>query len=129
MNKPLALVIEDDIDLAEIFSMALRTGGFETEVIKDGQAALDRLTGTPPAIIMLDMHLPHVAGSTILQTIRADERFAKTSVIIATADARLAGEFQHQADLILLKPISVEQVRDFARRLLQRWNNTETSSE
>lgn len=128
MNKPLALVIEDDIDLSEIFSMALRSGGFDTEVINDGGTALKRLAGTPPAVIMLDMHLPHVAGTTILQTIRADARFARTSVIVATADARLAGELQEQADLILLKPISVEQVREFAKRLLRRWNTTDTSA-
>ena len=41
MNKPLALVIEDDIDLSEIFSMALRSGGFETEAFNDGKAALN----------------------------------------------------------------------------------------
>ncbi len=128
MNKPLALVIEDDIDLSEIFSMALRSGGFETEVIQDGQTALNRLAGTPPAVILLDMHLPHVAGTTILRAVRADERFAKTSVIVATADARLAGELHNEADLILLKPISVDQVRDFAKRLLQRWNTTDASA-
>lgn len=127
MNKPLALVIEDDVDLSEIFSMALRSGGFETEVIQDGEAALNRLAGTPPAVILLDMHLPRVAGTTILQNIRADERFAKTAVIAATADARLAGELHSEADLVLLKPISVDQVRELAQRMLQRWNTTGAS--
>ena len=86
MNKPLAFVIEDDPDLSEIFAMTLRSSGFETEVFQDGQAALNRLAGTPPAVILLDLHLPRVTGNTILQNIRANALFAKTSVIVATAD-------------------------------------------
>jgi len=125
MNKPLALVIEDDPDLSEIFSMTLRSSGFETEVFQDGQAALNRLAGTPPAVILLDLHLPRVTGATILQNIRANERFAKTSVIVATADARQAAELQVQADLVLLKPVGVDQLRELAKRMLQLWNATD----
>ena len=128
MNKPLALVIEDDIDLSEIFSMTLRSGGFETEVIRDGQAALNRLAGDPPALILLDLHLPRVTGATILQNIRANERYAKTAVIVASADARLAEELNVQADLVLLKPISVEQVRALAQRMLKRSGSTDATS-
>jgi CheY-like chemotaxis protein len=125
MNKPLALVIEDDPDLSEIFSMTLRSSGFETEVFQDGQAALNRLEGTPPAIILLDLHLPRVTGATILQNIRADERLAKTSVIVATADARQAADLHIQADLVLLKPVGVDQLRELAKRMLQLWNATD----
>ena len=122
MNKPVAIVIEDDFDLAEIFSTTLQSGGFDTEVIRDGQAAVDRLQGNPPVLILLDLHLPHVTGDMILQKIRANERFAKTAVIVASADARLAQELQVQADLVLLKPVSIDQLRDLAQRMLKRWN-------
>jgi len=128
MSKPLALIIEDDSDLSEIFSVTLRSGGFETEIIRDGQLALDRLAGTPPALILLDLHLPRVTGATILQNIRANERFAKTAVIVASADARLAEEMHVQADLVLLKPVSIDQLRELAQRMLQRWNTTDTSA-
>ena len=122
MSKPLALVIEDDPDLSEIFSVTLRGGGFETEVVQDGKVALDRLAGTVPALILLDLHLPHVTGATILENIRADQRFNKTAVIVASADARLAEEMHVQADLVLLKPVSIDQLRELAQRMLQRWN-------
>ena len=128
MSKPLALVIEDDIDLSEIFSKTLQSGGFETEVIRDGELALKRLTGNAPAVILLDLHLPNVTGATILQNIRSNERFAKTAVIVASADARLAEELRVQADLVLLKPVSIDQVRELAQRMLKRWNATDTSA-
>ena len=122
MNKPLALVIEDDPDLSEIFSVSLRGGGFETEVIRDGQAAIERLAGIPPAVIVLDLHLPRVDGAAILGQIRANERFAKTAVIVATADAQLSDSLRGKADLVLLKPVSVDQLRELAKRMLLRWN-------
>ena len=128
MTKPLALVIEDDLDLSEIFSRTLRSGGFDTETIRDGQEALNRLNGTPPELILLDLHLPHVTGATILQHIRAKEAYAKTAVIVASADARQAEELQVQADLVLLKPVSIEQLRQLAQRLLKRWGTTNISS-
>ena len=127
MSKPLALIIEDDPDLSEIFSISLRGGGFDTEMIRDGQLAVDRLAGEPPTIIVLDLHLPHVEGATILNKIRADERFAKTAVIVASADAQVADSLRGKADLILLKPVSVDQLRDLAKRMLLRWHPPEAS--
>lgn len=127
MNKPLALVIEDDPDLSEIFSVALRGGGFETEIIRDGQVAIDRLAGDAPAVIVLDLHLPHVDGATILQKIHANERFAKTAVIVTTADAQLADGLRGKADLVLLKPVGVDQLRELAKRMLLRWHRTTDS--
>ena len=122
MSKPLALIIEDDPDLSEIFSVSLRGGGFDTELIRDGQAAIERLAGEPPAIIVLDLHLPHVDGATILATIRANDRYAKTAVIVATADAQVADGLRTKADLVLLKPVGVDQLRDLAKRMLLRWH-------
>ena len=87
----LALIIEDDEDLAEIFAQALRGVGFEVEHAADGKMAQERLkNGTPPYLILLDMHLPHVSGGDLLTNIiRWDQRFEKTLVIITTADARM----------------------------------------
>lgn len=43
MNNPLALIIEDDEDLAEIFGQALVAAGYSTEIIRDGLAAQTRI--------------------------------------------------------------------------------------
>lgn len=117
MSDPLAMIIEDDESLADIFSLALRRAQFEVEIVRDGGKALARLAETLPAVVVLDLHLPHVSGEVILQQIRADERLANTRVILATADAFMAGELRDAADLVLLKPISPSQLRELASRL------------
>lgn len=117
MSNPLALIIEDDPDAATIFSEALQAAGFETEIVRTGDKALKRLAVTTPDAVVLDLHLPHVSGTDILRQIRADARLAKTRMIIATADPRMAELLRDQADLVLLKPISFSQLRDLAARL------------
>ena len=66
MSHPLALIIEDNQDQAEILAMALQAAGFETEIIQDGYEALRRLEAIVPDMVVLDMYLPRVSGTGIL---------------------------------------------------------------
>ena len=116
MTKPLALIIEDDPQLSQIFSLAL-AGLFETDIALDGQTALTRLAETTPNVVILDLNLPEVSGEQILTYIRETPRLAKISVIIATADARQADYLQDSAEIVLIKPVSPVQLRELAVRL------------
>lgn len=113
----LALVIEDDMDLAIIFSEALQAAGFEVETARDGQTAHERLLATEPKVIVLDLHLPLIDGNALFEEIRADPRLKEAVLVIATADARLAETYHERADFVLIKPISFTQLRDLTQRL------------
>jgi two-component system, cell cycle response regulator DivK len=115
----LALIIEDDEDLASIFAEALRGVGFEVELVPDGRAAQDRLkNGIPPFLVLLDLHLPHISGADLLtNVIQKDKRFADTIIIITTADARMGEAYTEQVDFVMIKPISFVQLRDLTSRL------------
>lgn len=117
MSQRFALIIEDEVDLATIFSEALKAAGYATDIVHSGEKALERLAVKVPDVVVLDLHLPHVAGTDILTQIRADARLAETRVVVATADARMAEMLHEQADLVLVKPISFVQLRDLAARL------------
>jgi DNA-binding response OmpR family regulator len=117
MPKNLALIIEDDADLSEIFSGALQAAGFDVETIRDGKTAQDRLKETIPNVIVLDMHLPFVDGPTLLKQIRADERLSKARIIIATADSSQAEFYRNMATIVMVKPITFSQLRDISARL------------
>lgn len=120
MKNPLALIIEDDQDLSNIFARALQAAEFKIEIVRDGQQALVRLAETQPVIVILDLHLPHISGDKILHHIRTDPRLAQTKVIITSADHILADSLKLEADLVLVKPISFIQLRDLAMRLRPR---------
>lgn len=116
MTRPLVFIIEDDPQLSKIFTLTL-SESFETESITDGNHALMRLSETVPHLVVLDINLPGASGAQILHSIRADSRFESTRVMLATADSRQADELQDKADIVLLKPISIRQLRDLAERL------------
>jgi two-component system phosphate regulon response regulator PhoB len=117
MVKNLALVIEDDLDLSEIFTKALQSAGFEVETILDGKNAEERLKEVVPNVIVLDMHLPHVDGATLLKQIHSDKRLSGVRIIIATADAVQAEFYRGLATIVMVKPISFSQLRDISARL------------
>jgi DNA-binding response OmpR family regulator len=117
MIENFAMVIEDDQDLSEIFAKALQTAGFEVEAIRDGKAAQQRLNEVVPQIIVLDLHLPHVDGSTLLNQIQSTPALVGTKVIITTADNVLAEMYRDRATIVMVKPISFAQLRDISQRL------------
>lgn len=115
-NSPLALIIEDDDGLAFIFEQALSEAAFETTHAKDGLVALDRLKTITPALILLDLHLPHVSGKEVLEAIRSDDRLKDTCVMVSSADPLMAETLRNLASHILIKPVGFTQLRDLAAR-------------
>ena len=117
MSNPSALIVEDDADIAQMYAIALRYVGFDTDIVRDGSTALARLAKEAPALVVLDMHLPFVTGAEILRQMRADRRLDQTRVIMTTGDAQVAAALSNDVDLALVKPVSEVQLRELAARL------------
>ena len=115
-KKPLGYIVEDYEDTVTIFQWALERAGYDVETARDGATAQKRLNEIIPDLIVLDLHMPHVTGDILLQQIRADERLSDTRVFLATADANMAAQLREQAELVLLKPISLAQLQELAER-------------
>ena len=116
-KNPLALIIEDNAAVAGIFKIAIERAEFEVEHIGDGRTALERLAVVTPVLILLDLHLPHIPGEQILHYIRAEERLAKTQVILASADLPKVASLEHMADFVLVKPFGFNQLHNLVMRL------------
>jgi CheY-like chemotaxis protein len=125
MKRPLALIIEDDDELNEIFGYALRTALYDTEHVRDGVQAAKRLRELLPHLIVLDLHLPLRSGMDLLTDIKADPRFQHTAVIIVSADPRMADMLRDQVDLVLIKPVSLKHLSDLALRFHAKLSQTQ----
>lgn len=123
MDKPFALIVEDERDVAALFRHVIDLSGYRTEVALDGDSAVKRLSNSQPDIVILDLNLPGVSGIEILEMIRKDKRLRHTKVIVITAHAHIAAGVPVEPDLILLKPISIEQLTAF----INRFNRLEDS--
>jgi len=116
MDKPLALIIEEDRKSAAEFRHVLDLAGFRTEIVVHGQAAVERLSKSQPGIVLLDLDLPGVSGNQILELIRKDERLRHGKVIAVTSHTQVAESLSVEPDLLLFKPIGIEQFSDFIER-------------
>jgi diguanylate cyclase (GGDEF)-like protein len=117
MEKPFALIVEDDRDIAALFRHVLDIAGYHTEIVMDGREAVNRLKSAQPDIVLLDLNLPGVAGSKILEGMRADVRLKAVPVVVITAHAHVAGNLPIEPDLVLLKPVNLSQLSNLVQRL------------
>src|SRR5512141_3347440 len=117
MEKPFALIVEDDRDIAALFRHVLDIAGYQTEVVMHGGEAVERLQSVLPDIVLLDLTLPGVPGSIILEDMRADERLHSVPVVVITAHAHVADSLPVEPDLVLLKPVNLDQLSNLVQRL------------
>ena len=116
MPGPLAFVIEDDPEIARLYSLVLKEIPFEVETVATGPEALARLSDVVPYLVILDLNLPDVSGVEVLHRIRGDMRLAGIKVIIVSANPHMINQSYEEADLVLQKPVSYTQLRDLVRR-------------
>jgi len=125
VDKPFALIIEDDRDIVALFRHVMDLAGYRTEIVLHGKVAVDHLAQSTPDVVLLDLNLPGVSGSEILAFMHADERLKNVPVVVITAHAHLIESLPVQPELTLIKPVNVEQMST----LIQRICPTEKSME
>ena len=117
MNKPVALIVEDDRDVVALFRHVLDIAGYHTEIVLDGKEAMERLETSQPNIVLLDLQLPGMSGVEILTRMRADDRMRNIPVIVITAFPVYAASLPVEPDLLLYKPVDINQLSNLVQRL------------
>jgi len=117
MDKPFALLIEDDRDVAALFRHVLDLAGYESESVLDGKEAMDRLASVNPDVVLLDLQLPNMSGVEILKRMRADKRMKTIPVVVITAYAYYANSLPVKPDLFLLKPVDIHDLSSLIQKL------------
>ncbi len=118
MDRRQVLIIEDDKETADLFSTVLSMVGYQCEIALTARTALSRIAATVPDLILLDMHLGiEIGGEDILYQIRSNSRFDNTRVIVVTAHSSNADIVSELSDLVLLKPVDVNQLQTLAARI------------
>ncbi len=114
MDKPYAVIIEDDPTLGDIFVTVMQQAGFDTNLDADGNRYMAFLEKRCPELIILDMHLPFAAGREILADLRTRGLCQSTKILVATADLHMADEMQGKVDFVLIKPVRVNRLLEIA---------------
>ncbi|HSQ25804.1 MAG TPA: response regulator transcription factor [Anaerolineales bacterium] len=119
-----ALVVDDDIVLADLVAFTLRKEGFQVIQAQDGSSALQRWADEKPDIVILDVNLPKTApladGFTVLQRIREK---ADTPIIMLTVRGEeddIVKGLSMGADDYIVKPFSPRQFIARVQTVLRR---------
>jgi DNA-binding response OmpR family regulator len=115
------LVIDDEVKLAEFVRRALAEESFAVDVAYDGRSGLDYALTYDYDLIVLDLMLPVVDGSSVLKKIRATNK--PVPVLVLTARDTLPDKVQHfeiGADDYLTKPFALAEFLVRAKALMRR---------
>lgn len=116
--KPKVLIVDDEDFFRRIVAMGFEREGFTVVQADNGEDAVSMAESEMPELILLDLVMPRLLGFEVCQKLRANEKFAKTAIIIMSAksykpDMDKAAELG--ADSYVVKPFELHELVKVAR--------------
>lgn len=116
------LVVDDEASVGEVVSLYLKREGYQVRIVRDGRQALAEIERRQPALVILDLMLPHVDGLEIMRRLRLDGK-SNVPVIMLTARRqetdRIYG-LELGADDYVTKPFSPAELVARVKAVLRR---------
>jgi DNA-binding response OmpR family regulator len=119
------LVVEDDIQLAEVLNEALTERQYQVDVVQDGESAWTWLESLTYDLLVLDVTLPRLDGISLCKRIR--DRNNGTPILMLTARDTMLDKvngLDAGADDYMVKPFELQELMARVRALLRRGNQT-----
>lgn len=125
MTKESILIVEDDEEIAMLLEFLLSREGYRVSLAKDGHAAQHFIEHSPPFdLVLLDVMLPYVNGTHLLEQIRATPLWADSQIVMLTSksgEREVAGALNLGADDFISKPFKpVELIARINHRLKRK---------
>jgi len=128
-EKTRVLVVDDELNITELVSMALRYEGFDVRTALNGRAAVSAVGEFKPALVILDIMLPDIDGLDVLRRLGSADR--RPPVIFLTAKDSTEDKVKGLTvggDDYVTKPFSIEELVARVRVVLRR-NGSEPPSD
>jgi len=125
------LIIEDEVDIAELISMNLQRDGFHTSMAHDGAEGLSMVLKNQPDLVILDLMLPTMDGYQILKEMQRDTRSHDISVLMLTAKSQIEDRIlglEKGVDDYLTKPFSPKELVLRVKAILKRRQSTPSTN-
>ncbi len=119
-SGPLILIVEDELEIADILMVYLRHEGFACEHAGDGRRALELLRRQHPALVILDIRLPGQNGIDILQAIRGESGIPVIMLTALTDDVNKLVSLRLGAYDYISKPFNPAEVVARVHAVLRR---------
>jgi len=121
--KSKILVVEDDLDVAEMLNAYFRVQGYEVFTVNWGEDGVRACQTINPDLVVLDIRLPDIDGYEVASRLRDDRRTQDVPIIFLTEKRERADRLQGLeigADDYITKPFDVQELRLRVRNALRR---------
>jgi DNA-binding response OmpR family regulator len=115
-DKPVILVVDDDVPILLLMRNLLREFGFEPLTAASGNEAIDIARSQRPSLVLLDKNMPGMSGDDVIRALRDDDGLANLPILILSGEPVSRAELDKLgANGAVLKPFDVmalvEQIR------------------
>lgn len=120
MSARRVLVVDDDPAIREIMAVLLRRDGVEVDIAEDGERANQMLAENEYAAVLLDLIMPRLDGSGVIEFMKARGITTPIVVVSAVSDDR---PFELDPQLVrvaMQKPIEPRELRTVVKAILER---------
>lgn len=127
-SKQKILIVDDDMNIAELISLYLTKECFDTMMVHDGIKALDAFDQYKPNLVLLDLMLPGMDGYQICREIRTK---SSVPIIILSAKGEVFDKvlgLELGADDYLMKPFDTKELVARVKAVLRRFQTTKSES-
>ncbi len=118
--KGRVLVVDDDVALAEMIGIVLRSEGFEPYFCADGDSALGTFRDTNPDLVLLDLMLPGKDGNEVCRLIRAESGVPIVMLTARSDTVDVVLGLESGADDYISKPFKPKELIARVRARLRR---------
>ncbi|MFZ2639390.1 MAG: response regulator [Verrucomicrobiia bacterium] len=125
-EKKLILIIEDEVDMANLIELHLREAGYDTMTANDGVLGLEEAIKHTPDLVLLDMELPRMHGLEVCRRLRSTPatRHIPTLVVSSLSSTEMKVQGLHTgADDYLTKPFKPAELLARVEALLRRYTD------
>lgn len=117
------LVVEDDPQVARLIALVLQRHGHKSEIVSDGQSALERAKEMKPLIIFADLTIRGMNGEALCSTLKADPATRGIPYVVLSGDRDIVQKAQQcGADDYMGKPFEFTDLV----RLVEKYAGTES---
>ena len=125
MSSISVLVVDDEIELANLFRTGLQKVGFETISFTDPRTALEYIKDNfnTFSLILTDLRMPHMSGLDLAVEIRKLDEKIKIVLITAFMTEDLIDDFKFKnakIDRIVQKPVKLAELRNSVAKILKQ---------
>jgi DNA-binding response OmpR family regulator len=121
--KPKILIVEDDLDVADMLNAYFRVQGYEVFTVNWGEDGVRSCQTSRPDLIILDIRLPDIDGYEVARRLRGNRRTGDIPIIFLTEKRERSDRLQGLelgADDYITKPFDVQELRLRVRNALRR---------